>query len=111
METKRLIDATCPDCRGPLSETQEDSGPVEYRCLVGHLYSARTMLQAHSDTQERALWAAVVALEESAQLVQSVAGQFPPQIAQTLEAQANKKLGQAQELRGLIQRVEPYQTE
>jgi two-component system chemotaxis response regulator CheB len=108
METKRLIEATCPDCRGPLSETKEDSGPLEYRCLVGHVYSPRSLLEAHSDTQEKALWSAVVALEEAAKLVRSVMSEFPPDAGSRLERQAELKEQQAQDVRRIIERLEPF---
>jgi hypothetical protein len=35
MRETRLINVSCPDCRGPLSEVIED-GVREYRCLVEH---------------------------------------------------------------------------
>ena len=75
MAKKQLIQATCPKCRGPLSKT-----PInhvhEYEYLVGHKYSGEVLLMAHSETQERALWAAVVALEEATQLVTAVSGRL-----------------------------------
>jgi len=111
METKRLIEATCPECRGPLSETQEDGGPLEYRCLVGHVYSPRSLLQAHSETQEKALWAAVVALEEASQLVHSLAPDLPPDLVERLERQAQVKVRQATEVRRIIEGLEPFQVD
>jgi two-component system chemotaxis response regulator CheB len=110
MQTKELIEATCPDCRGPLSEHQEEN-LREFRCLVGHSFSARTLLQAHSEVQERALWAAVVALEESAKLIEYVARALPPAVVERLEAQAREKQRQAGEIRKILQRLEPFQTE
>jgi len=109
MHTKEIIEATCPDCRGPLSEHRLE-GAREYRCLVGHAYSARTLLQAHSDAQEKALWAAVVALEESANLVELITGQLPS-VAERLQQQAETKLRQAAEIRKVIENLEPFQTE
>ena len=110
MEGQRLIEATCPDCRGPLTET-ENGELLEYRCLVGHVYSARSVLQCHSEAQENALWAAVVALEESANLVRAVAPNFPPDLAARLEAQAAGKLRQAAEVRRVLEQLGPFQLE
>jgi two-component system chemotaxis response regulator CheB len=107
METKQLIEATCPDCRGPLSEIEHEN-VHEFRCLVGHAYSARSLLQAHSETQEKALWAAVVALEESAKIVQAVASELPPGVVQALETQSREKHEQAQQIRGILERLEPF---
>src|SRR5215472_1330710 len=102
MEARRAIEATCPECRGPLTDVQHDD-LHEYRCLVGHAYSARSVLAAHSDTQERALWSAVVALEESAKLVESVGPQFPQEVAERLRQQAQVKLRQAAEVRQILE--------
>jgi two-component system chemotaxis response regulator CheB len=109
-EEKRLIEATCPECRGPLTEVRHDD-IGEYRCLVGHRYSARGVLQAHSEAEEKALWAAVVALEETANLVRAVSDQFPPNIVEHLIAQSETRLQQASEIRKLLQGLEPFQTE
>jgi hypothetical protein len=78
---------------------------------VGHTYSARALLQAHSETEERALWAAVVALEETANIVRMVAAQLPPVVAERLENQAKEKQRQAGEIRKILENLEPFQTE
>jgi two-component system, chemotaxis family, protein-glutamate methylesterase/glutaminase len=109
-EDKNLIEATCPECRGPLTEIRHDE-ICEYRCLVGHRYSARGVLEAHSEAQEKALWAAVVALEEAANLTKQVASQFPPEVAARLITQGERRLSQAAEIRKVIETLEPFQTE
>lgn len=63
---------TCPDCNGTLWEL-EDGDVLQYRCRVGHAYSAESMLEAESDALERALWAAVRTLEESAVVSRRIA--------------------------------------
>lgn len=110
METSVSIEATCPECRGPLSEHQVGS-LVELRCLVGHSYSARSLLQAHSETQERALWAAVVALEETARLVDAVGPQFTAAEREALIRQVNKKASQALQIRSILEQLEPFELE
>lgn len=113
METKRLINGTCPECRGPLSETVSSEGRSElreYKCLVGHAYTARALLEAHCDAQERSLWSAVVALEEAVNLVESIIEEFPPETVERLREQAQKKQKQAQEVRAVLERLEPFQT-
>ena len=109
-EAQRLIEATCPDCRGPMNEVK-NGDLAEYRCLVGHVYSPRSLLQAHSETQENALWAAVVALEESAKLVDAVSSSVPSELAERLQQQAAEKLRQAQQVRRILERLEPFQVE
>jgi two-component system, chemotaxis family, protein-glutamate methylesterase/glutaminase len=110
MEAQTPIAVTCPDCGGPLLETQGE-GLRQYRCIVGHAYSARTVLEAHSEAQENALWAAVVALEEAANLVERVAPQLPPSLAERIRRQAAQKLRQAAEIRKIVEELEPFSVE
>jgi two-component system chemotaxis response regulator CheB len=94
-----------------MTELRHDDGVFEYRCLVGHRYSPRTLLAAHSEAQEKALWAAVVALEEAANLAREVSPRFNEEVAGRLRAQGDKRLKQAAEIRGVLQDLEPFQTE
>jgi two-component system chemotaxis response regulator CheB len=109
METSENINATCPECRGPLTKLQ-DENVIEFRCLVGHLYSPAALLQEHSQVQETALWAAVVALEEATELVDQTASQFAPEKAAQLKKQAVLKREQAQHVRTILQELEPFCT-
>jgi two-component system chemotaxis response regulator CheB len=58
---------TCPECNGTLWE-MEDGRLLRFACRVGHALSIESMLQDQSDSAERALWAAMRALEERADL-------------------------------------------
>jgi two-component system chemotaxis response regulator CheB len=58
---------TCPECNGTLWEV-EDGNLLRFACRVGHTLSIESMLQDQSDSAERALWAALRALEERADL-------------------------------------------
>lgn len=107
MEHDELIQATCPECRGPLRRVALDH-IHEYECLVGHKYSARVLLEAHSETQERALWAAIVALEETRNLVAAVREDLPPEVVEGLDAQAKVKHEQAIVIRRLVEQLEPF---
>src|SRR3954462_15280527 len=93
MPEDRLINATCPDCRGPLSEVIED-GVREYRGLVEHRFSATAPLGARSNSQERALWSGVGALEE-ARLTAGDIARHAPHGAERLLPQADQKSEQA----------------
>jgi hypothetical protein len=84
---------------------------MEVRCLVGHIYSPLTLLQAHYETQERALWSAVVALEEAMPLVDSVAPFCSPEAAARLKEQAAAKHQQAKDIRAVLERLEPFRPE
>ena len=107
MKTHQLIEGTCPDCRGPLSVNDHD-GLREYGCLVGHAYTAAGLLQAHSEAQEKAVWSAVVALEEATKLVEAVASDLPAATVARLEKQASVKRQQAREIRGILERLEAF---
>lgn len=109
VEVKKTLEATCPDCRGPLSVSVY-GGLREYSCLVGHRYSGRGLMQAHSEAQEKALWSAVVALEETVNLVREVAGNFPDAVAARLQGQVAKKLEQAAAIRSILQELESFET-
>ena len=109
METNENINATCPECRGPLTKI-EDADLIQFRCLVGHLYSPAALLQEHSQTQEIALWMAVLALEESAVLVEHTASHFAPEIGEKLKQQARLKHEQAQQIRKILEELEAFLT-
>lgn len=106
-ENKHLIDATCPECRGPLSEIRYN-GLTEYKCLVGHRYSAESLLAAHSQTQEKALWGAIVALEEATNIVHAVSALLAAGQVRRLEDLAATKHDQAQEIRRIVEKLEPF---
>jgi two-component system, chemotaxis family, protein-glutamate methylesterase/glutaminase len=57
----------CPDCGGALFEN--DNFPIpHFRCRIGHAYSLNALLAGEDDLLETALWAAVRALQENAEL-------------------------------------------
>jgi len=89
---------TCPECRGPM-EQFTDGKIVEFRCRVDHRYSAESMLGAHAETEERTLWAAVVALEEGADLIEKVCANIPPDHRQQVAGEAIRKREMARVLR------------
>ena len=109
MEYKQTpIEATCPECRGPLSEVR--TGDLrEFQCLVGHKFTARSMLEAFSETEERVLWSAVVALEEATNLVELAGQDFPPAVAERLKQQAQTKRQQAGQVRAILASLQPFQ--
>jgi hypothetical protein len=65
---------------------------VEFRCRIRHTFSFEGLLDTHRTTQENALWAAVVALEEAAELARMVAGKSDPATRARLEHDADTKL-------------------
>lgn len=109
MTNRRLIQATCPECRGPLTEIQNDE-IVEYECLVGHRYTPDGLLHAHAETQERTLWSAVVALEEARNVVDSVAPHLVSTVRSSLVSEAEQKAQQAKRIRHILNELTPFRT-
>jgi len=58
---------TCPECNGTLWEV-EDGGLLRLACRVGHTFSADSMMEDQNESAERALWAALRALQERTDL-------------------------------------------
>ena len=75
----------CPDCGGVLWEIQ-DGDLVRYRCRVGHAWSSAGLVGRQEEGLEAALWTALRALEESAQLASASAKRF--------RARGNEQLAQ-----------------
>lgn len=100
MEPK-LTDLTCPDCRGTIWEVPRGNGK-EYRCRVGHTFSPKNMLAEHFAAQEKALYAAIVALEEGASLARKLADEFEPQLQERLRQEARERETQADILRTVL---------
>lgn len=97
----QLTDLTCPECRGTIWEIERGNSK-DYRCRVGHTYSAKSMLVSHFATQEKTLYAAMVALEEGASLARRLADQFDPEFAERLRAEAHDREAQAEAIRELL---------
>jgi two-component system, chemotaxis family, protein-glutamate methylesterase/glutaminase len=63
---------TCPECHGPLWELREGE-VVRYRCRVGHAFYEDALLDGKAAAIESALWMALEALEERAELLEKIA--------------------------------------
>jgi two-component system, chemotaxis family, protein-glutamate methylesterase/glutaminase len=60
---------TCPDCNGSLLAV----GEKNFRCRVGHAWSAESLLAARDDEVDGALWVALRSLHEKAKLSRRLA--------------------------------------
>jgi two-component system chemotaxis response regulator CheB len=58
---------TCPECGGALWEIKANK-LLQYRCHVGHGYTANALLDAQNQSVEAALWTALRTLEENAEM-------------------------------------------
>lgn len=81
-------------------------GPIaEYRCRVGHAHSALSMIGPYREAQERALWAALVALEEGAELSRGLANSSG---AEAYIREAEDKAEHARTLKALIMGIQDF---
>jgi two-component system chemotaxis response regulator CheB len=97
---------TCPECWGILHEESEH-GVLSFACRVGHRFSEESLLEAQADGVEAALWMAVRALEERADLTQRMARrlQFDGRnaAAERLASQAHDAAFRAEMVRRLME--------
>jgi two-component system, chemotaxis family, protein-glutamate methylesterase/glutaminase len=70
--TVELLAMSCPDCGGVL-QAVETPDPERFRCRVGHAFSLDSLFAAKTEEIETALWTAVRALEEKAEMSRSLA--------------------------------------
>ncbi|BBY41458.1 chemotaxis protein CheB [Mycobacterium mantenii] len=76
-DTQRLGEPsgyTCPDCNGSLVSIGENN----FRCHVGHAWTADALLSARDDEVEGALCVALRSLREKARLARELAGRTEP---------------------------------
>jgi two-component system chemotaxis response regulator CheB len=93
-------DVVCPICQGALTEGQL-SGVTTFRCHVGHAFSQAALLAEQAESLERALWAAVRALEESARVANRMSKVHSP-IRERLEEKAETQMAQADTVRRML---------
>lgn len=74
LEGELPTEFTCPECGGTL--WAESDHPLRLRCRVGHSYSTESFAVGKQDAIEAALWAAIVALEERADLARRMLRRF-----------------------------------
>jgi two-component system, chemotaxis family, protein-glutamate methylesterase/glutaminase len=90
---------SCPDCTGTLWELKQGE-LLHFRCRVGHSYSKETMRVAYDDSVEAAMWAAVRALEESAEFESRLADAADSEsVAEGFEQVARSRLQHAARIR------------
>jgi two-component system chemotaxis response regulator CheB len=95
----------CPECHGVLWQTNEEE-LVQFRCRVGHAYSAEALLVHQSEQLEAALWTALRALEEHSALARRLAARAEARghrhSASSFTEQAMDAEHQASVIRGVL---------
>jgi two-component system chemotaxis response regulator CheB len=101
---------TCPECHGALWESHEGH-TTRYRCRTGHEFSPETLFAEQHEHVERALWAALRALEEKAAMLRRMSTRAKERghasAAARLERRANTIVEEAVTVRRLLRRIEP----
>ena len=96
---------TCPACNGALWEVDAE-GLMQFRCHVGHVYTAKSMLAQQAEALDRAMWAALRALQERAELQSRIAASAEdrgkPHVARQFRARAERTRTHADTLRRAV---------
>lgn len=94
---------TCPDCGGTLWVTSE--APLRFRCRVGHAFSPEALLIGKQDTLENAIWAAIVALQERAELARRLIRRLGPDGPQRLRSRYVREIAENQRRAELLEQL------
>lgn len=93
---------SCPECHGPTWAVGDEQGR-RYRCYLGHVATARDLLDASSDEVERALWSAVRALNDRAMTLETLAADaVHSALAETYAERAREARAQAELARAFM---------
>jgi two-component system chemotaxis response regulator CheB len=96
---------TCPECGGALRR-EHDGSLLQFRCHIGHVLTAETMLAAQFDVLEARLAACLVALKERSELCLEMieAARAQGQNSGSLEAAQAEALERAKVIKELLEK-------
>jgi two-component system chemotaxis response regulator CheB len=98
----RVAVFTCPECGGSLWQVDEDK-LMQFRCHVGHVYLAETLLEDQANALEAALWTAVRIFKERYLLARQLAEREKRRGADDAAARFQEQADQAARYGELIQ--------
>jgi two-component system chemotaxis response regulator CheB len=98
-----LATYTCPECGGNLWQVNE-TGVTRFRCHVGHVYQAESLLTEQSEALEAALWTAVRTFREKSVLTRQLAEVSRAEGNHAAAARYAEQAGQADEYSALIRK-------
>jgi len=95
---------SCPECDGVLRE-EHRAGIIQFRCHIGHVLSAETVLVAQFAQLEKRLAGALALLNERAELCQRMAEEARQQGdgANAFDAAAREALARAEVVKKLLE--------
>ena len=96
-----LAELACPTCQGVLTEART-SNFEQFRCHVGHTFTLDSLVREQDEEMERALWAAVRALEESAALGRRMSTHAAGELKRRYEETGQTQRQQADLIRGML---------
>jgi two-component system chemotaxis response regulator CheB len=94
---------TCPECGGSLWQVDE-TGPIRFRCHVGHAYNGDVLLSEQTDALEAALWTAVRTFREKSVLARQLATRERAKGDDATAERFDEQAGQADRYSSLILR-------
>lgn len=95
---------SCPDCHGVLWELS-NGDVVRFRCRVGHAYSIETLFSQQTEVLEAALWTALRALEEKAELTRRMLNRAEERGHIHTAARAEQQLSGAEQSAAVIRSI------
>lgn len=96
---------SCPTCKGPLVESREGEEVLSFTCRTGHRFSPESLADSQDTEIENALWTALRALQESAELHQRMAGRAQDGGLHALAGAYTKRAGEAARQAQLLRKV------
>jgi two-component system chemotaxis response regulator CheB len=101
---------TCPDCGGALWEAKDES-ESKFRCRVGHSWTSLALLEQQASTLEQALWTALRALAERADLARRMrdhaSARHHPHAERLFDEQLEELEQKGEVVRNVLRRPEP----
>jgi two-component system, chemotaxis family, protein-glutamate methylesterase/glutaminase len=95
---------TCPECGGAVWELG-NGRLTKYRCHVGHSYTPQGLAAAQSEDLEAALWSALRALEESAELRRRMAARSRKGNWEALTTEYERLAAEAEARAGALRKI------
>jgi two-component system chemotaxis response regulator CheB len=100
-----LAPLICPECGGSLWEARHGT-LLRYECHEGHAFTGESLLNGQNEMIEEAMWAALRALDENAELLRRMAGRARsanrPESAKTFEEHARDAEDRAHLIRNVL---------